>query len=208
MKKIITILVLCCCSVQLWAQNAAIAAVKDVFTQYKKAILADKGAEAAKLIDSRTIFYYDSILLAIKQADSLQISKMTIMDKLMVLSVRHRATREEIMKFNGLSLFIYAIEKGMVGKSSVAANSIGTVTIDGNQAKGQLVVDGKASRVNFMFYKEAGVWKLNLTAIFPLGNVAFKQMVKSSGEEENVFILKLLDMMTGNEPSKDIWKPL
>ena len=63
MKKLTTLLLISFCSVQLWAQNAAVAAVKDVFTQYKKAILADEGTKAAQLVDTRTIFYYDSILM-------------------------------------------------------------------------------------------------------------------------------------------------
>ncbi|MFM2360004.1 MAG: hypothetical protein RLY16_1997 [Bacteroidota bacterium] len=208
MKKTICLLLLCLGFIQLNAQNAEEAAVKDAFNQYKQAILADEGENAANFVDIKTIQYYDSILIAIRNADSVQINQMPIMDKLMVLIVRHRANREAILNFNGRKLFVYAVEKGMVGKSSVAANSIGKVTLNKNQATGQLLVNGTETPVNFMFYKEEGVWKVNLTSIFPMGSMALKQMIDESGEDENAYILKLLGMITGNEPSKDIWKPL
>src|SRR5690606_16152787 len=93
--------------------------VNKSFEGYKDAILNDRGEEAVKFVDSRTMNYYAHVLDKVKNADSVEVSALSLMDKLMVLSVRHRAKKEEILRFTGESLFVYAIKEGMVGKNSV-----------------------------------------------------------------------------------------
>jgi hypothetical protein len=117
-------------------QTGKEALVKQAFDDYKSAILNDKGEDALKYINSRTIKYYTEIIDLVKNADSAQVNSLSLIDKITVFSIRHRATREEILAMGGTDLFVYAIKKGMVGKNSVANNSIGKVTIDGAFAKG------------------------------------------------------------------------
>src|SRR5688572_3898136 len=93
--------------------------VKEVFDSYKSSILNDKGEEAVKYVDTRTIRYYDGIIDMVRNFDSSQVETLSILDKLMVFSIRHRASKSDILSFNGSTLFIYAIKSGMVGKNSV-----------------------------------------------------------------------------------------
>ena len=112
------------------------------------------------------------------------------------------------MSMDGKGLFIYAIKNGMVGKNSVANNTIGEVTIDKDFAKGQLVVRGNAVPMYFHFYREQANWKLDLTSLFPIANMSFKKMIEDSGKEENEFLLNLLEMMTGTKPGPEIWQTM
>lgn len=166
--------------------------VKKAFDNYKSAILGDKGEEALKSISNRTVQYYSDIIDVVKTADSARIDSLSLIDKITIFSIRHRATREEITAMNGPGLFVYAIKKGMVGKSSVAHNTIGEVTIDKEFAKGQLVANGEKAPLYFHFYKETGEWKLDLTSLFPISNQAFRKMVEDSGENENEYLFKFL----------------
>jgi hypothetical protein len=205
-KKIIfiaTFIAFFCGSIQ--AQSSEQASVKKVFETYKAAILNDQGEQALATIDSRTTKYYADIIDVIKNADSTQIEALSLMDKITVFSIRHRATKEEILFMNGNDLFIYAIKNGMVGKNSVVNNTIGTVTINGSFAKGQLVVSGRPTPLSFHFYKETGQWKLDLTSLFPTANAAFEQMATESGENENDFLFNILEMLTGRRPGQEIW---
>ena len=88
--------------------------VKNSFDKYKTAILKDKGEEAVQFVDSRTIKYYSDILELVKSADSSKVETLTILDKLMVFSIRHRTSKQNILSFNGKSLLVYAIKSGMV----------------------------------------------------------------------------------------------
>jgi len=125
---------------------------------------------------------------------------------LMVFTIRHRASKEEILSFDGKSLIVYAIEKGMVGKNSVMNLTIGEVNTGGNFAKGQIVVNGKPEPYYFHFYKENGVWKIDLTSAFAISATLFEQMAEASGETENDYLFMLLEMITGERPGHKVWE--
>ncbi len=184
------------------------ALVKKAFDNYKTAILNDNAEEALNNVDSRTVKYYTQIINDVRNADSIRINSMSLIDKVTILSIRSRATKAEILSMQGSDLFIYAIKKGMVGKNSVMNNSVGDVTIDSNFAKGQLLVNGKKAPLYFQFYKEDGKWKLDITSLFPASNLAFKKMIEESGENENDYILMILETLTGKKPEAEIWNPI
>lgn len=182
--------------------------VKKSFDKYKSAILNDKGEEAIKFVDSRTIKYYSDILELVKTADSAKVETISILDKLIVFSIRHRTAKEDVLNFDGESLLVYAINSGMVGKNSVANNSIGEVKIEGNYAKGQFISNGQKAPFYFDFYKEDKQWKIDLTSLFPISTKAFKKMADDSGQNQNDYLFSLLEMITGNKPDIEIWKPI
>lgn len=192
----------------MYAQDDEEKVVRDAFDGYKSNILNDKGKEAAKYVDSRTIAYYNDIAQKCRTADSASVRALNIMDKLMVFSIRHRAEASDIKSFDGTGLLVYAINSGMVGKSSVVNNSIGEVTIEKDFAKGQLVVSGTETPIYFHFYQEGGDWKVDLTSIFEMSTMAFDQMVKGSGQDENEFLFSVLEQLTGRAPDNGIWHPV
>ena len=209
MKKIFTLLILFFALINITlGQKAEQDLVRKAFDSYKSAILNDKGEEAVKFVDSRTIKYYNDILDVVKNADSAKVETHSILDKIMVFSIRHRTSKEDILSFDGKSLLIYAIKSGMVGKNSVANNSIGDVTIDGNFAKGQFVVSGQKAPFYLHFYKEDQQWKIDLTSLFPISTSALKKMADDSGKNENDYIFELLEMITGTKPGQGIWQPI
>lgn len=182
--------------------------VRKSFENYKSAILNDKGKEAVQYIDSRTLTYYSEILTKTKNADSIEVNNLGLMDKLMVFSIRHRATKSEILSFDAKGLLIYAIKEGMVGKNSVANNTVGDVEIDGDFAKGQFIANGQKTPFYFHFYKEEGIWKIDLTSVFTIGTAAYKKMQEDSGLNENDYLFSLLEMLIGRKPGSEIWKKI
>ena len=206
MKLIIALLFFIFCHFSI-AQNKEELLVKKCFENYKQAILADQGENAIKFVDKKTINYYTKMLDKIKKADSLEVNSLGIIDKIMVLSIRHQASKKEIQSMNGGGLLVYAIQKGMIGKSSVQRNRIGEVKLNGGIAKGQIVSGEQITPVYFDFNKEKGVWKIDLTSVFSLGTIGFKQVVKKSGLKENEYLIQVLEQMTGKKPSTKIWNP-
>ena len=95
----------------------------------------------------------------------------------------------------------------MVGKNSVANHAIGEITINNDFAKGQFLANGQKTPLYFHFYKEARVWKIDLTSLFPISTVAFKKMADDSGQSQNEYLFSLLESVTGRKPGSDIWKP-
>lgn len=208
MRKIILIILIAFISTNSFSQNTDKDLVLESFEIYKNAILNDKGEIAVNQVDSRTIKYYTQILEKIKTADSTEINSMGIIDKLTLLSVRHRASIEDILSFDGRGLFEYAIKEGMVGKNSVINASLAEVVTNGDFAKAEFVVNEQKTSFYFHFYKEENVWKIDITHLFPIGSMSLKQVIKDSGETENDFILNILEALTGKKPSDEIWNSL
>lgn len=190
------------------ANSLAEKKIQDCFKGYKSAILNDKGEKAVEFVDSRTIKYYSDILERTKNADSIAIEELNIMDKLMVFSIRHRTSKEDILSFDGRQLLVHAIQKGMVGKGSVANTEIGEVSVNEQFAKGQFVSNGTPAPIYFHFYEEDGAWKVDLTSIYPIAIQAFQQMVDESGEDENESLFSILEMVTGEKPNEQIWQTI
>ena len=206
--KIVGVLSLLLTAHLIYGQKNEEEQVRKTFDGYKAAILNDKGEDALKYVDSRTIKYYGDIIGLVKTADSTKINTLSILDKLMVFSVRHRTAKSDILSFDGKALFVYAIKSGMVGKNSVTNLAVGEVIIENEFAKGQLIVNGQKAPFYFHFYKEEGQWKLDLTSLFPLSTMAFKKIADESGVDQNEYLFSLLEMITGKKPGTEIWQPV
>ena len=183
--------------------------IKESFNKYKNAIINDNGKEAVKYVDTRTIKYYSRLLELTKTADSIQIEKSTLIEKFFVLAIRHTTPKDSIFKFTGQTLYSYAIEKGMTGKDGAIQLYIDQIDIDDNFAIVALKSKNSKSDpgINIHFYKENEVWKADWTSFFILGNAAFRNLIKSSGQAENEFIMNILNEVYG-EQNIDVWKPL
>ena len=182
--------------------------IKENFGNCKAAILDGKGDEAIKLLDSRTVKYYSQVLDLVKTADAAKIETLSVLDRLMVFSVRHQTSKEDLLKFDGKSLLADVISKGMVGKISIANSSIGDVAIDNDTAKGQLLVNGQKSPAALHFYKEEDQWKIDLTSLFPFLTVVLQNAITTSGQGQNDFLIFLLGFMTGKKPESGILNPV
>jgi hypothetical protein len=206
MKYSFLIVILSLFFFQSQAQEKEEAKIKSCFAAYKKAILDDEGQKAVEFLSNKTIQYYAKSIDYCLHSDSTTVSELSLMDKFMVLALRHRTSAENLRNFTGKEALIYAIQEGMVGKNSVALNEIGKIKIKENTAEAQLVVRGNPTPVNFTFFKENSVWKLDLTSIFPITEKAFQQLIENSDQSENEYLLNLLLLSTQEAPSKDIWK--
>ncbi|MCK5853543.1 hypothetical protein KAH27_10990 [bacterium] len=203
---IIAMIILSSCAPEIQVNQEDL--VRKTYNGYKTAILNDRGNEAVKFLDKRTIKYYADILETVKTADSAAVRSLNIIDRLMVLIIRHKAPHDEILKFDGKSLLVYAIKEGMIAKNSVAENTISDIVIVNKFAKADFISKGQKSELYFHFYKEDGLWKLNLTSNFPIIAVAFNKIIEDSGREENEFLLMLVEVTSGKKPGNEIWHPI
>ena len=107
-----------------------------------------------------------------------------------------------------MELFAYAVDGGWIGEDSVVNSDIGEVSISDDDAKAVFINNGQKTTFRYRFVREDGQWKLDLTAIMPVSDKAFEQIVESSGFDENEYILLALEAVSGEKPSDDIWQPL
>ena len=204
MGKLFTIAVLFSFN-NLLSQNSD---VKEAFYKYKESILNQQGELAASMVNQKTLFYYDDVLEASKNGDSLSIENEGFFKKFMVLSVRHRLRAEELFSMTGKTLFEHGVNQGWIGKESVQGIETGTIEEDGKNAMVQMFQNGKEVPYFFQFEKENGQWQLDLTSIMETSEVALKEYLKENNLNENQFILQILEMVTGSAPDNAVWHPL
>lgn len=206
MKSNLTILFLFILTNLVVAQENEVGLIRKNFDSYKTFLYNGNGGEAANLVDSHTIKYYDDIIDLVKNADSLKVESLSLLDKIMVLIVRQRVSKENILNFDGKALLIHAINNGMIDKNSAGSLTIGDATVDKNSAKGQLIFNGTESPYFSNFYKENGQWKYDLTSSFSIGIPALQKLEKELGERG--FINALLNAGNGNKLSQNVWGPI
>lgn len=192
-----------------YAKNDDQKLVQKSFELYKAALQEENGEEAIKYLDKTTIDYYTKMLDLTKNADSVTVENQNILDKLMIISMRHRIPKEEILKFDGRSCLVYSIKSGMIGKGSLANATIGKVQVKkGTSAEGQLLMFGEKVPFKFKFNKEDGTWKIDLTSFFPVSNKQFQKLADESGKSTNDYLFGLLEMLTQKKPDSGIWLPV
>jgi hypothetical protein len=191
----------------LLAQTSERDKVNACFQEYKSAILEDRGKNAAEVVSKATIEYYMGMLDIALNADSATVDQLGITDKVTVFTIRHKIPKSDVVDLDGKGFFIYAINTGIVGKSTVINTDIGEVKVDGNFATGQLVASGQESPMFFQFQKEDG-WKLDITSLFPASNTVLNQMVANSGMNQNDFLFQIMQSLTGRYPDSSIWQPM
>ncbi|MFK8054796.1 MAG: hypothetical protein AB8F78_01645 [Saprospiraceae bacterium] len=182
--------------------------IRATFDGYRAAVLANEGQQAASFVDSKTIQYYAGLLENTLTADSTEIESLTLLDKVMVLMMRHRLPEEKLLSTNGKGLLVYALDEGMISKSSVENNVLGQIEIIEEYANGEILVNNESSPVKFGFSKEDDKWLLDLTAVFPIGEIAFQKMVEDSNQAENDYLFFLLELIKGERPTAQIWQPI
>lgn len=182
--------------------------IRKSFNDYKAAILVSDGNKAVTYVDGNTIAYYDKILENTLNSDSLGISNLEMIDRVVILMVRQSTTVSELETMDGNSLFVYAVDNGLVGKNSVQNNAIGKVDVNGDSAKATLTMNGESTETAFDYHLQDGTWKIDLTSIFPEAEIAFKSLAKSSGKSENEYIMMVIQFVTNEKPKPNIWQPL
>ncbi len=178
------------------------------FENYKKAILQGQGSEAIKYVDKTTVDYYGTELNLALSGDSATIDQLSLIDKLTVFIARHKMDPAVLKKMNGRDFFIYAVDKGMIGKNSVATTEVVNVSVDGNSASGQMSANGVKTPLAFNFKKEDNQWRVDLTSIFPQTNLALRKALTQQGMSDNDFIFKTLENLTGRAVTGKIWQPI
>lgn len=183
-------------------------AVRAAFAGYKQAILDQDGVTALGWVDAKTLAYYGRMRELALHAERDAVARLSTMDKLMVFTVRHRIVREAVEAMDGAGLFVHAVEQGWIGKRSVVGNEIGEVAIAGTTATGTHVTGGRTSGLKWVFTKEGGRWKIDLTSNMALGDQALKAAIGMSGMGEDEFLFSMLESVSGRKVESGVWEPM
>lgn len=181
--------------------------VIECYEAYKKAIINGNGEEAVKYLDSRTFNYYAMILEKALYAEKEALLRESLLNRMMVLQIRHMIPLENVKNMDAKALLIYAINNEWIGKEQLVGVKVRNVKIEGIFAVADSYKDN-IRMAKFSFYYEKEQWRFNITSLVTMIDPAFKKQIRETGLSENELILFAIEAWSGKSVSEDIYKPL
>ncbi len=184
------------------------AGVRAAFARYRDALLQKDGGAAAGAVDEETVAFYAGIREAALGAAPAVVKKRGLLERMMFLRLRHELDPVALQRMSGGDLLAYGVDKGWVSASSVASAALGQVKVSGVEATGQVLSGGRPTPFSFSFRKSGDGWRFRLMPLMMLGEPALKEMAERQGLEENEFLFRLLEQVSGQPVPKSVWEPL
>jgi hypothetical protein len=80
--------------------------------------------------------------------------------------------------------------------------------IKSDTATTKIKKNGQIAPFGFTFRKENNQWKLDLTSIFPVSQIAFQQAIEESGMSEDEFVFYLVEAVSESKVEESVWNPI
>jgi hypothetical protein len=181
--------------------------IRQVFLSYKEAILQRQGQSAVTFVNRPTLDYYARMKAIALEGKEPEVRQLTPMNKIMVLSLRHRVLADDLRGMTPEDVFVHAINQGWIGKNSVLDSDVGQIQVFGKDASAEYVKGGKPTPLKYRFTKEDGKWKIDLTALIPIADHAMSMLIEQEKLDEDKYIISLVEAVSGKKVSPSIWQP-
>lgn len=186
--------------------NSPSKAVIDAFNTYKAAVLQQDGGTAVSYLSANSIEYYNLLLQNILEAEKATVQQLSSGSMLQVLAFRHLFLKEELLSFDGKTLYQAMVERQLLEEEQLANTTLGKVAVKGNKAKGQMVLSGEASPIFFDFQKEDTGWKIDVTTTIIMTSRSIENAAKKAGLSVPDYLENLMQL--SEEEQRLIWTPL
>ena len=183
-----------------------LAGVRTAFERYRSALLNKEGITAALLVTQSTLRYYDKIQRLAVSAPADALDRLPVIDKVTVAYMRILVSPDELRDAHGVSIFIFGVERGLIGRQEVRNSKLGRVEVDGDFATGELIAAGKRTTLDYEFHYEESIWKVDLVPFLEIVNSTFEKQIRKSGLGEDAFITAVLSTLAGRRVGIDEWK--
>lgn len=191
-----------------FAQNDSIQ-IRQSFDDLQYALLQENGSDAIHLIDKNTFNFYSALLFKAKTYDSTLVEKLNIYEKAFLFSVRLRDAKDDVKSMDDSSFIKYATDQGMIDKMglTIGGATLGNIKISADSATSQLMLLNTVSLAQLKFRKYGNKWRVDLSSLIPMSNLAMKHMVIQRKQTDTEF---LLSVIRENESldQQALWRPL
>jgi len=190
----------------------------NTFNEFNKANIEMNGEKLYELSDSESHKYYENLLTKILELDSIAVSKLSITDKINLLSARSVIKDAELKKISPKDLMIKMYTKvntmDTVKINAIKKMEIANIRIEDRNATSDFASNGRilSPKVNLKFSKEDGKWKYNVVSMADFTEKQLKSICEQNGFSHMDFIkLIFADPNVQDKKIKglnDIWNPI
>lgn len=210
-RPIFSLLLFLLCSARCLAQDSTASeteALDLVFRSYTAAIRNGDGATALNYISQRSVDYYDTLIRHTLYSDEQALKKINILTRTAILRMRHSHPLAywDTMTARKLMLQMWRTpEPGTEGLQLVLTGCQAGPA----KATCALLLNGAATGIPVLFYREQGAWKIDITSITEAGLAEMTQDRRSRHLSETDYILLTLQSQDGLRVSKEkLYVPL
>ncbi len=184
------------------------AQVKGAYLNYVKAVSDKEGEIAVLCLDSKSIAYYDSMVNLIKTADSSQVAALAFSEMVCVLNFRQlylsKKIELDIANLDGTTFYVTSVNLGLINPPKW---TLGDISVYGNSAQAQCLVEKKETPIFLNFNKERDIWRLDVTTVMEFIDDTMSEVCSKADMTIKDLIVKSLQGVFG-ELHADVWKPL
>ncbi|MGE9290222.1 MAG: hypothetical protein ACQKBT_04475 [Puniceicoccales bacterium] len=177
-------------------------AVRQTYEEFDNLMLAKDGNQAFELLSSDSKAFVAKVRGLANTADSETLLKEPLPVVLAVFSVRSAAGGTPPTG-DGETL----VEMARGYEESSAMTEMGNITIDGDTASGEILVNGNPNPIDYAFVKEDGVWKVDMASQMEDTEKVMMGPVEAAGLSREQFLNQIADAMQ-TEFSVDVWQPI
>lgn len=170
--------------------------VREVFDQFRQAILDGDGRRAALFLDQATIQRYEDLRYHALMTERAALQRLPAAARNAVLASRTILDRETVLALTGQGLFARFVEQRWIDPAALQALAVGEITITGRTARSAVSnADGEPSEAHWQFTREGRSWKVHALATPALqpSPERLEQVLETTGDEQ---------------PLDRVWQPL
>jgi hypothetical protein len=189
-------------------------AVQQVFDQYRAALMRGDGNRAAALVDRATFEYFEQLKLLALRADHEELGEQSFVDRLLVVTLRHTLTPDEVREITLSQLIDLAMEAGWLAPETLGQLEMGEVVFDGDQAFAPALSAGGLSLeseglepLNYTFVREDGAWKFRFSALVASLGRLVASFTAQLGAQDEALIFMLVENLSGRAVVPQVWEP-
>jgi len=183
---------------------------RQAWEDYLAAASAKDGQKAVVLVTQGSHDYYERMRVSALEADESQLRPMPMMDRLMVLTLRHQLEPSYLRGVTGAQIYSLGVSNGWLAMEEVNGMQFHSVTVNGDKALVAFDLNGKRVPYGFPMQKENGAWKLDavelLAKVGPIVSAEFSRMAAMMNIPVDEFLVMSLEEAYGKPVSPDIWK--
>lgn len=180
--------------------------IRAAFDRYRTAILRGDGIHAAAELDDNSVRYYDQLRSAALSAPD--IHGLPLLDKLLVVRIRHELPPDLLSSMDGRALLAYVIGKRWIDAAQVARGSLGKIAVRGARADAQVAVGGKPLPAALAFRREKTGWRLDLTAQNEASGRALEALRTRAKLSSDELVTKMVEEASGRPVPVAVWRPM
>ncbi|MBL8990386.1 MAG: hypothetical protein JNJ48_02265 [Phycisphaerae bacterium] len=182
-------------------------AIRAALEANRQAIIARDADGFIKSMSEGSLEWFDRVLRLARTGSRSDVQALRPIDRALIIALRNRVPRKDLMKFDARSFITWAMELGWWDAGAEDEETVGSIRVLATTATVKMKLDGRRTDREVGLVKEGDAWKLDMGDGARQYDRRFREAMDRYRLDENRTILQLETFMSGREARDDLWDP-